>query len=502
MRKAKTNATSVLSRLAEKEADYSSQNPQKRRREKGVTFTPQRIVDLMLDLLEATSTADNQVIIDTGAGLGRFSIGAAERFRNSHIIAVELDQSLALGMRGLIEDFGFTKRVSVIEGDFLNIAFPSGKPRVFLGNPPYVRHHSLTPAQKAWLRIVADRLGKKLSGLSGLHAYFLARILSEATEKDRLLMILPSEWIEASYGAAVKAAILERARAVRLYLFPAEAQVFEGTMTTSVILDMEFGGATREFQAGFIDPNGSLTPSGLSEVELPDREPECANWLTLARGALNLSDSPVKNEEQTIELGDLFDVHRGQVTGMNSVWIATDSTARLIPERFLIPCITDAKEILSAADGVLRSTRDLRQVIDLPKDLEALGQEEKEMIEVFLELAKRAGADKTYIGRHRRPWWRVGLHHPPVIVMSYMARRPPRFALNPGGARLLNIAHGLYPKETLTPEELESVVSWLNNQPPQGIGRTYAGGLIKVEPRDALRIRIPDPRLSKLPLAA
>jgi hypothetical protein len=86
--------------------------------------------------------------------------------------------------------------------------------------------------------------------------------------------------------------------------------------------------------------------------------------------------------------------------------------------------------------------------------------------------------------------------------MTYMARRPPRFALNPAGARLLNIAHGLYPKENLAPEELESVVSWLNKQPLQGIGRTYAGGLIKVEPRDALRIRIPDPRLSKLRLAA
>ncbi len=501
MRRGKAGPNSTPSLLDQGETAYSSQNPDVHRREKGVTFTPQWVVDLMFDLLETGPDTDFH-IVDAGAGLGRFSLTAAQRFPKVQVTAIENDRVLARGLRESVRGLGFEKRVDVLESDFLDVSFRAAKHRLFLGNPPYIRHHVLTPRRKAWLRSAGDRLGRKFSGLSGLHVYFLARVLSEASRNDRLMMILPSEWMETGYGTAIKAAILERATTIRLYMFAAEQQVFEGTMTTSVILDLQFGGPTREFLAVLVTPSPNLSLSRPTEIRLPARSPESENWLRLAKDALCGEIRPTESHEESIELGDLFDVHRGQVTGMNSIWIASDATASLIPERFLYPCVTDAREILGPADAVLRSTEGLRRVIDLPESFDPLDSNDTDMIRHFLDLAERAGADKTYIGRHRRPWWRVGLHDPPAIIMSYMARRPPRFVLNHCGARLLNIAHGLYPKENLSSDELAGVVRWLNERPQLGIGRTYAGGLIKVEPGDARRIRIPDPRLLKLQLAA
>jgi hypothetical protein len=72
-----------------------------------------------------------------------------------------------------------------------------------------------------------------------------------------------------------------------------------------------------------------------------------------------------------------------------------------------------------------------------------------------------------------------------------MARRPPSFIRNLCGARHINIAHGLYPREHLNTKTLDSIVLWLRNNVSVSSGRTYAGGLTKFEPREIERLLIP-----------
>ncbi|MCC7017438.1 MAG: hypothetical protein IT564_09590 [Rhodospirillales bacterium] len=192
----------------------------------------------------------------------------------------------------------------------------------------------------------------------------------------------------------------------------------------------------------------------------------------------------------TIELGELFAVHRGQVTGMNRVWIAGEH-ARHLPRSVLVPTVTDAKDLINASHGRLTTTTGLKRVVSLPADLSTLDDEARRRVERFLRSARRHGAHESYIARHRRPWWRVDLGLPAPILMTYMGRRPPVFVRNLCGARTLNIAHGLYPRTPLAEDDLDRLVHWLNRNVCTSAGRTYAGGLIKFEPREAMRLRIP-----------
>ena len=116
-------------------------------------------------------------------------------------------------------------------------------------------------------------------------------------------------------------------------------------------------------------------------------------------------------------------------------------------------------------------------------------------VERFLMWAKQEGAHETYIARHRRPWWRVGLREPPPIMASYMARRPPVFTRNAANARCINIAHGLYPREALSERTLRALVAFLNATTSTNDGRTYAGGLTKFEPKEMERLCVPRPEL-------
>jgi hypothetical protein len=76
-----------------------------------------------------------------------------------------------------------------------------------------------------------------------------------------------------------------------------------------------------------------------------------------------------------------------------------------------------------------------------------------------------------------------------------MARRPPAFVRNLAGARFLNIAHGLYPRDPLPPPLLDALASYLSRSVTTGQGRVYAGGLVKFEPREMERLPVPAPDL-------
>ena len=160
-----------------------------------------------------------------------------------------------------------------------------------------------------------------------------------------------------------------------------------------------------------------------------------------------------------IELGELFRVHRGQVTGSNEVWIDNDA-AHDVPKQFKPVTVTSARELL-AAGTELASTKGLHRVIDLPAELDALNSDERKAVQRFLVWARKHGAHESYIATHRRAWWSVGLRAPAPILCTSMARRAPTFVRNKVLARHINIAHGLYPRAPLSDAELRAVLAYL-----------------------------------------
>jgi hypothetical protein len=194
-----------------------------------------------------------------------------------------------------------------------------------------------------------------------------------------------------------------------------------------------------------------------------------------------------------IELGEICRVHRGQVTGSNKVWIAGPHS-QCLPESVLFPTVTKARELFQAGD-VLKDPSLLRNVIDIPVDLDVFDSSDRKAIDRFLVKARSLGADTGYIATNRRAWWAVGLREAAPILTTYMARRPPAFVHNRAQARHLNIAHGIYPREKFSQTVLNNLVAFLRKSVQVTQGRTYAGGLTKFEPKEVERLLIPRPEL-------
>jgi hypothetical protein len=462
---------------------FSAIRSSEERRAAGAVYTPTPIVRSMMRWLARQGTPVR--VVDPGAGSGRFLLSAAEAFPRAQLIGVETDPFAALMLRANLCARGCADRARVLVCDYREVRLPRcAGTTAFIGNPPYVRHHDIAEDWKRWYASRFADFGIAASCLAGLHLHFFLQTRLLAKVGDVGAFITSAEWLDVNYGSALRRLLLEELGGTALHVLEPTVEAFPGTATTAAITCFRVGstGPVRVRSVGSLKPLNGLT----NGTDVPrTRLQEAPRWSVIVRPS---TPTVVGN----VELGELFRVHRGQVTGANSVWIAGEHSKRL-PDRVLLPAVTKAKELIEAGSRLL-SAAALRRVIDLPTDLDEFTAEERERIKVFLVWARAAGADQGYIAQHRKAWWSVGLKAPAPILCTYMARRPPQFTLNACEARHINIAHGLYPREPLPEETMAHVVSWLNTNISTASGRTYAGGLTKFEPKEIERLRIVAPQ--------
>jgi len=453
------------------------------RRENGATYTPAPIVQTMIDWAFAKNPAR---VIDPGVGSARFLTRAAAAFPDAELVGIDVDPLAALLARANLAASGHCKRSRILLGDYRQFAERVDGRTLYIGNPPYVRHHQIAPKWKDWLFNEASKLGLSASKLAGLHVYFFLATARSAKPKDVGAFITAAEWLDVNYGALVRSLVLGELGGQSVTVIDPTAQPFPDAATTAAITTFEIGAQPKSVYFRRVEKLGNLEGLGKGRRVHRDRLAAEPRWSYLTRAA-------EKPPEGYVELGELCRVHRGQVTGANGVWIAGKHSAGL-PDSVLFPTITRAREVMEA-EGVLADARRLRRVIDLPVDLDVLDTSERNAVKRFLKVARTMGAHQGYVASHRKAWWSVGLRAAAPIISTYMARRPPAFVINKADARHINIAHGLYPRDDLSEKVKKALVDYLQVNISQRSGRTYAGGLTKFEPREMERLIVPGPAL-------
>lgn len=454
------------------------------RRGQGATYTPEPIVRTMVDWASGRPVPDR--IVDPGAGSARFLLRAAKAFPKAELIGIDIDPLAALMARANLAVSGHSDRARIVLGDYRRFSEAIEGRTLYIGNPPYVRHHQIPPMWKEWLFREALELGFTASKLAGLHVYFFLATARSAKPKDYGAFITAAEWLDVNYGALVRSLVLKDLGGQSVTVIEPTVQPFPDAATTAAITTFEIGAKPSSVVFQRVAQLHDLDDLGKGRKVHRDQLAVESRWSCLTRAT-------EKPPEGYVELGELCRVHRGAVTGANDIWIAGEHSVGL-PDSVLFPTVTRAREVLEAS-GLLSDARRLRRVIDLPPDLDELDTVERKAVKEFLKVAHTMGANKGYIASHRKAWWSVGLRAAAPIISTYMARRPPAFVINKADARHINVAHGLYPREQLSEAVKTALVYYLQTNISQRSGRTYAGGLTKFEPREMERLIVPSPAL-------
>lgn len=458
---------------------YAHRGPDERRLA-GAVYTPEAIVSPMV---KWTLEQGVDRIIDAGSGSGRYAAAVLREDPNMSLIAVDLDPLATIMTRAVVATLGGNAAV-VMHADYTELSVPKiGGRTAFLGNPPYLRHHQIAPASKKWAQKAAAGAGHKISGLAGLHAYFYLATNIIGQPGDIGCFVTSAEWLDVNYGSIIRSLLTESLGGEEIHIVEPQAAPFDGTATTAAVVQFRIGNPSRAIGFRSVPRLADLTPLRPSASPVArERLIEAQRWSVFVRTRTQV---PAGH----IELGEIARVHRGQVTGANATWVTREAVD--LPESVLYASVTKARELF-AAGNVLDTSDQLRSVIDIPADLDELDAADRSRINRFLKLAKQNAVHEGYVAKNRKAWWAVGLKAPAPILATYMARRPPAFVRNEVEARHINIAHGIYPRQSMSKDELRVLAAYLSSSVVLGQGRTYAGGLTKFEPKEMERLTIPD----------
>ncbi|MGH8611994.1 MAG: hypothetical protein ACREYF_08110, partial [Gammaproteobacteria bacterium] len=193
----------------------------------------------------------------------------------------------------------------------------------------------------------------------------------------------------------------------------------------------------------------------------------------------------------------------GYVTGANDYFVLAPSRAAALrfPARVLKPTVVSAKHV----PGAVFTARDLRRLIDGDERCYLWTGEGERLHSVarYIEEGESHGVHKRYKCRVRDPWYVVPGVTQPDAFLTYMSDEVPRLVLNSAGAAcsntLLAVRLGGVPRSS----RRVFIASFYNSATllaAERTGRSYGGGVLKLEPSEADRTLVPNP--SKLPIAA
>lgn len=421
--------------------------------------------------------------------------------RTIRAIGFEIDQDYFTAAARIWESSG----IELHQRDFTSYKHGNRTVNLLIGNPPYVRHHSISQKDKNRMRAQTKReTGIILSGLSDLYCYFLLLAHKWLEPGAVCGWLLPNEFMDVNYGESLKQYLLDKVHLLRIQRYnPKESQFTDALVSSSVVwfkneqpaddyeVEISYGGS--HFKP---DQTRLVKKSELAAERKWSRFPKLE-----VRSYGYAGDAQLKH---------FFHIKRGLATGDNKFFILDQQKAAKsgIDRKFLTPILPSPRKLNT--DEILRDENG-DPIVDERLYLLNCTLMEEEIISGWPSLwgyllGGLGTTSKKYLCSNRRKWYMQEQRKPSPFMCSYMGRgslsgsTPFRFILNHSDAIATNSYLMLYPKESLASKlqekpdliyDIWKVLRTITRNEIECEGRVYGGGLTKIEPKELGNVSCP-----------
>lgn len=466
-----------------------------------------QIVEFVVSLMPKNKSI---AFLEPSVGSGVFYnalLRVVGRARIDSAVGIEIDEEFATLASSLWGNFGLT----VINADFFNAAahqIVGHQPNLLCANPPYSRHHHISPDTKRKIRrMIYEATGLSVSGLAGLYIYFFLLATSLLEDDGYAAWLIPAEFMDVNYGATLRDYLTRNVTTIRIHRFdPSDVQFDEALVTSAVVVVKKSKpkpGSSIEFTYG-----GTLLAPTSRQQKTIEQLQGCSKWSLFANGRQQSNDR--ENVGDVLTLGDLFHIQRGIATGANSFFVMTrDEAISLgIIEEFIKPVLPSPRyletTIITSDENGYPNIE--RQLVLFDSDLPE-ADIEKKYPDVWKFLTSKAAFSlrNRYLIAKRSPWYRQEKRSPAPFLITYMGRsrdeqKPFRFIWNQSRAIATNMYLMMYPLKPLlnlisgdvkAQKALFDALNKITSEDFIDNGRVYGGGLHKMEPRELAAIPVP-----------
>lgn len=473
------------------------------RKARGAFFTPPEICSFVAswairsgrDRIIEPSCGDAAFLTAAGERLG--SLGAASRDPErlvslDQVQGVELHEASAKEAAWAIAKAQVPSTILV--GDFFDVE-PEPRFDAVIGNPPYVRYQDFSGESRAKAQRRALEVGRPISGLASSWAPFTLHASRFVAPGGRLGLVLPAELLSVNYAAPIRSYLMETFGQVQLVMF--EDRVFPGVSEEVVLLLAE-------------KPGGSCDHFTVRQLHgldnLLDQEPMFSSWTPMSTSAkwmpALLAPGVAETYGQLLggsftTLDDWGSAYLGAVTGNNKYFTLSTEEAlrREMTAEDLLPVSPPGSKHLRGTTFTKRAWQEMADAGGRAHLFYPKGDTPSPAAQAYIDEGQARGVQQAYKCKVRKPWWRVPVVQKPDLLLTYMNHDTPRLVRNAASVSHLNSVHGVRlrkGRQRLGRDVLPiAALNTLTMLGAELVGRSYGGGMLKLEPKEADQLPVP-----------
>ncbi|OBH09869.1 class I SAM-dependent methyltransferase [Mycobacterium sp. E1747] len=384
--------------------------------------------------------------------------------------------------------------------DWLGTTEPGGWDGV-AGNPPYIRFGNWAAEQREPALELMRRAGLRPSRLTNAWVPFVVASSILVRDGGRVGLVLPAELLQVTYAAQLREFLLRRFSDITLVTF--ERLVFDGILQEVVLFCGVAGAGPARIRALHLTDADALADADADLDWAPALLHENEKWTKyfLRPDAIRLLRT-LKGSTAMTRLGSVADVDVGIVTGRNSFFTFAEAHARelgLLPH--CVPLVSRSAQLSGLvydsdcrASDVAAGRR--AWLLDAPLDAD------DPALVAHIRAGESAGVHRGYKCSIRKPWWRTPSPWIPDLFLLRQIHLAPRLTVNAVGATCTDTVHRVRLAAGVDAAALATVFhNSVTFAFAEIIGRSYGGGILELEPREAEQLPIPPPPVAGPELA-